>query len=187
MKKKLMTLTFVIAAVFLVGYTTLTSDKTTVKVEKEWSLPTDKIDSLSLLGAEQDVKTTIIETDKDKTVVKLIGKVSNKTEKELKKVKVEPTSLEITLSDLDGFKLMPNNDGKSELELQVFLGKGVNLTNMKIESIVGNVDITIPQNFQGNYVITAKNGGEVLEIPETNHEQNKTLEVNTIGDIRIKK
>ena len=187
MKKKLMILILVVAAVLLVGYTTMRSDKTTKDITKEWNLSTDVIESLSLLGAEQNVKTTIIETDKEKTVVKLAGKVSDKTEKELNKTTAKKANLEITLSDIDGFKLMPSNDGKSELEMQIFLGKNASIKHLKIESIVGNVDVTVPQDFQGKYVTTAKNGGEVLEVPDTSKDQDEVIEINTIGDIRIKK
>lgn len=119
--------------------------------------------------------------------MKLVGKVSSKTEKELEQAKVALGSLEIVLSDPSDFKLMPNNDGKSELEMQVFLGKEVSLKKVKIESVVGNMTVTIPQDFQGDYVTSAKNGGAVLAVPETRNTQNKVLEVSTIGDIRIKK
>ncbi|WP_375178840.1 hypothetical protein [Enterococcus rotai] len=187
MKKKLMILILVVAVVLFVGYTTIRSDKTTKAITKEWSFSADVIDSLSLLGAEQDVKTTIIETEKEETVVKLAGKVSDKTDKELDKVKTKAKSLEITLSDTDGFKLMPSSDGKSELEMQVFLDKNASIKNLKIESIVGNVDVMVPQDFQGKYVTSAKNGGEVLAVPDTSKDQDEVIEISTIGDIRIKK
>lgn len=187
MKRKVTILTIVVAAVFLIGFTTMQSDKTTEDIDKEWTLSAGSIDSLSLLGAEQDIKATIVETEEGTTIVKLAGKVSKKTAKSLNRSNVEKTDLKIVLSDLDGFKLMPNNDGKSELELQIFLGKEVSIENMKIESIVGNVDITVPQDFQGTYVTTAKNGGEVLEVPETKKEQDEVIDINTIGDILIKK
>lgn len=187
LKKKLMILILVVAVVLFIIYTTMRSDKTTNVISKEWSLSTDRIDSLSLLGAEQDVKTTIIETDKEKTVVKLAGKVSNKTEKELNKTKAKAASLEIILSDIDGFKLMPSNGGKSELEMKVFLGKNASIKNLKIESTIGDVAVTVPQDFQGKYVTTAKNDGKVLEVPDTSKDQDEVIDITTFGDIRIKK
>lgn len=187
MKQKFLIVFLIVVAVFLVGYTTIKSGQTTRNIDKEWSLSSDALDSIQLLGAEQDVNVTLIETENEKTKVKLSGKVSNKVEKELNHVKAEPDCLKITLSDLDGFKLMPNNDEKSKLDLSIYLAKRENIKKLKIDSIVGNVYITVPKNFQGSYVASAKNGGEVLSLPDTTNEQNSEIEVSTIGDIQIEK
>lgn len=187
MKKKFLIAVLIIVVVFWVGYITIKSDQTTKNIDKEWTISSDVLNSIQLLGAEQDVNVTLIEAENEKTKVKLSGKVSNKVEKELSHVKVEPDRLKITLSDLEGFKLMPNNDGKSKLDLYIYLEKGKNIKKLKIDSIVGNVYITVPKNFQGSYVTSVKNGGEVLSVPDTSNEQNSEIEVSTIGDIQIKK
>ncbi|MEI5994202.1 hypothetical protein [Candidatus Enterococcus mansonii] len=186
MKKKLLIIVGVVLTLGFLGYTAMAGGETTNKIDLSWSLSDEKVKTIQLIGAEQDVDVIVAEAQEADTKVTLTGKVSDKTKKYLENTVAKEDGVEITLSQLGKVRFMANSDGKNKLKLTIMVGKNTSFDELKIKNVIGNINVKVPQTFDGVYK-TDSNQGEVLEIPKTTQSMNSTVVVETIGDIAISK
>ncbi|MGX7243954.1 hypothetical protein ACWOC1_03770 [Enterococcus quebecensis] len=186
MKKKLIIILGVLLTIGVFGYTSVSGASTDTKVNLDWKLNGKDLKKLELIGAEQDVFVQVEQTENKETSIHLEGKVSDNTERNLKKVRQTEDALKIELSSLNKVRVMATNEGKDHLKLVVSLGKDVLLKEFDIKSAIGNVEVTVPENFKGEYSADNKGYGEIT-ILKSDKAANQLISVETMGDITIKK
>ena len=54
-------------------------------------------------------------------------------------------------------------------------------------SMLGDVSITVPKDFDGIYTLHTNNTGEVLKVPTTNQTSNSVIEVDGYSKISVEK
>lgn len=187
MKKKLMILAAVLATGGFFGYTGVAGMKTENQVDLSWELNDADIERIALIGAEQDIEVTVLATENEHTRVVLSGNVTEDNEAYLDNTVVKEDRLEITLAELDQFRLMTTANGKDQLTLTVELGKDASYDVLEINSVVGDVQATIQADFDGEYHLDTNEQGEVKAVPETKKTGKEQVRIDTMGDITVEK
>ncbi|MBL1228356.1 hypothetical protein IW492_03805 [Enterococcus sp. BWB1-3] len=187
MKKKLIILAAVLVTGGFFGYTSFAEMKTENKIDLSWELDDTKIEKIALIGAEQHIVVDVLETENEYTRVALSGKVSEDNEAYLKNTVVKEDSIEITLAELNQFRLMTTANGKEQLKLTVELGKNTSCEVLEVNSVVGDVQAMIQENFDGEYHLETNGQGEVKAVPETKGTSKEQVRIDTMGDITVEK
>lgn len=187
MKKKLIIFVAVLATGGFFGYTGFASMKTENPVDLSWELDDTKIEKIAVIGAEQNIDVSVLETENEHTRVVLSGKVSEDNEAYLKNTVAKDDSLEITLAELKQFRLMTTANGKEQLKLTVELGKDASYEVLEVNSVVGDVQATVQASFDGEYHLETNEQGEVKAVPETKKTSKDQVRIDTMGDITVEK
>ena len=187
MKKKLLIFIAIVLTVGFLGYTSMVGAQADNPIDITWELNSKDIEKISLIGAEQDVKVEILETEKEKTSITLSGMVSQKGKEQLEETVQKENSLEIKLSEINKLRFMISSEDKDRLTLVLALGKDILLNELNINSVIGTVYIIVPKSFDGKYTLNTNDEGEILEMPETNKTTDTEIIVDTLGDIGVTK
>ena len=86
-----------------------------------------------------------------------------------------------------GFNLALSSQGKDKLYVTISLGKNATFEKIFVDTLVGDVSITVPEDFDGIYTLHTNNTGEVLRVPTTNQTSNSVIEVDGYSKISVEK
>ena len=78
-------------------------------------------------------------------------------------------------------------EGKDKLYVTISLGKNTTFEKIFIDTLVGDVSITVPKDFDGIYTLHTNNTGEILRVPTTNQTSNSIIEVDGYSKISVEK
>ena len=184
MKKKLIILLGILGVLGIFGYTSIAGAKTDTEVTADWELPGKKLDNIQLIGAEQDVEIKLERTQNKKNTVRLEGKVSSSTARSIKKAKATSKGLIMELSSLNKIRVMATNEGKRKLKVTISLGKNTELADLRVKSVIGNVDMLLPKDYKAKYSADNKDMGEI-KIPNSSKGTTHSVEVVTTGNITV--
>ena len=80
-----------------------------------------------------------------------------------------------------------SSEGKDKLYVTISLGKNATFEKIFIDTLVGDVSITVPQDFDEIYILHTNNTGEILRVPTTNQTSNSIIEVDGYNKISVEK
>ena len=80
-----------------------------------------------------------------------------------------------------------SSQGKDKLYVTISLGKNATFEKIFVDTLVGDVSITVPKDFDGIYTLRTNNTGEVLKVPTTNQTSNSVIEVDGYSKISVEK
>ena len=176
-------LLFVVAGILL----TLKRGETTISVKQSWTLSSKSIKTLEFYGSKQAIDVKVVKSESDETSVQIEGKVSEESANNISKnVKMSSDSLYIPFSQ-HGFNLALSSQGKDKLYVTISLGKNATFEKIFVDTLVGDVSITVPEDFDGIYTLHTNNTGEVLRVPTTNQTSNSVIEVDGYSKISVEK
>ena len=176
-------LLFVVAGILL----TLKRGETTISVKQSWALSSKSIKTLEFYGSKQAIDVKVVKSESDETSVQIEGKVSEESVNNItKNVKMSSDSLYIPFSQ-HGFNLALSSQGKDKLYVTISLGKNATFEKIFVDTLVGDVSITVPEDFDGIYTLYTNNTGEVLRVPTTNQTSNSVIEVDGYSKISVEK
>ena len=170
-------LLFVVAGILL----TLKRGETTISVKQSWALSSKSIKTLEFYGSKQAIDVKVVKSESDETSVQIEGKVSEESVN-----KMSSDSLYIPFSQ-HGFNLALSSQGKDKLYVTISLGKNATFEKIFVDTLVGDVSITVPKDFDGIYTLHTNNTGEVLKVPTTNQTSNSVIEVDGYSKISVEK
>ena len=175
-------LLFVVAGILL----TLKRGETTISVKQSWALSSKSIKTLEFYGSKQAIDVKVVKSESDETSVQIEGKVSEESVNNItKNVKMSSDSLYIPFSQ-HGFNLALSSQGKDKLYVTISLGKNATFEKIFVDTLVGDVSITVPKDFDGIYTLHTNNTGEVLKVT-TNQTSNSVIEVDGYSKISVEK
>ena len=173
-------LLFVVAGILL----TLKRGETTISVKQSWTLSSKSIKTLEFYGSKQAIDVKVVKSESDETSVQIEGKVSEESANNISKMSSD--SLYLPFSQ-HGFNLALSSEGKDKLYVTISLGKNATFEKIFIDTLVGDVSITVPQDFDGIYTLHTNNIGEILRVPTTNQTSNSIIEVDGYSKISVEK
>ena len=176
-------LLIVVAGILL----TLKRGETTVSVKQSWTLSSKSMKTVEFYGSKQASDLKVVKSDSDETTVQIEGKVSEESVNNISKnVKISSDSLYIPFSQ-HGFNLALSSQGKDKLDVTISLGKNTTFEKIFIDTLVGDVSIRVPADFDGIYTLHINNTGEILRVPTTNQTSNSIIEVDGYSKISVEK
>lgn len=185
MKKIILALSAVLLLTIGVIAFSLFKKESKVKVEQEWELSSSKIETIELYGSQQPIHVILQKGDQPKTVVHLEGTVISSAQKLVEQqTQYSENQLSIPLSK-HGFHLTLSDKVKSLLILTIVLGKEVEFDKLVIDTLIGDILVTVPKDFEGRYDIKTNNVAKILEIPESTNQGDSVIEIDAYGDVRI--
>lgn len=156
-----------------------------VKIEQEWVLSSSQIDTIELYGSQQPIHVILQKGNQPKTVVHLSGAVTSSAQKLVEqKTLYSENSLNIPLSK-HGFHLTLSDKGKSLLIMTITLGQDVEFDKLIIDTLIGDILVTVPKDFEGKYDIKTNNVAKIVELPETTNQGSGVIEIDAYGDVRV--
>lgn len=168
-------------------FSTLKKGATNTEIKESWTLSSQIIKNMEFYGSKQPIDVQIKRGTTDKTTVEVEGKVSEETAKLfLKKAKATQDSLYVPFSN-HGFNLALSSEGKDKLQVIITLGKNVSFNKVFIDTLVGNVFVTVPKDFDGSYILHTNHSGEIVTVPDTKETTKSTIEVDGYSKIYVEK
>ena len=187
MKKFVIIIGLLILIIITSVFMTLNKGETNSDVDFNWHLESRNINNIELYGSQQPLKVHISYSDKDYTEVRLYGKMSLESKDILKRgLNKKDNEIYLPLSK-HGFKLMLNASGKSELKLDISLGRDVVFKKISIDTLVGDVTVVVPKTFEGLYNIHNNHEAKIIHVPKTQKTQNSVIEIDGYNEIRVDK
>lgn len=179
-----------VALLLLLGFGIFSAFKkgeTKTEIKESWTLSSQVIKTLEFYGSKQPIEVHIKKGRGDKTTVEIAGKVSEETAQLFsKKAKVTEDSLYVPFSN-HGFNLALSSEGKDKLEVLITLGKGASFDKVFIDTLVGDVFVTVPQDFDGTYTLHTNQSGEIMTVPDTKETMRSIVEVDGYSKIYVEK
>ena len=162
--RKVFPLLIIIVLLFLLAiFVSLYQSKTTIYVDKSWTIQEKNIESIDLYGTEQPIKVLIDNENKfETTVVSVSGNVSKSTLDTIKKAKNRKSKLYIPFSQ-KGFKLITTSIGKDELIVKIQLGRNATFKFININTWNGKITVKVPKNYDGSYDVKLNQGAKLIE------------------------
>ncbi|SKA12893.1 hypothetical protein SAMN02745116_02509 [Pilibacter termitis] len=187
MKKKLLIVLVIVLALAAVAFSSLGGSKATESVSENWTLSSKEIKKIFVSARGQNVEMKVEQSQKDKTMIQLGGKVTKDTKKKLKDVSLKKDEISIPLSD-DGFKALTLSDQENPLKVTISLGKDVKAKEIALDVDLGNAIVQVPKDFNGIFETKITQDGKIEKVPETTKETDDKLSVNVSnGNITIDK
>lgn len=179
-----------ISLLLLLGFgifSTLKKGETKTEIKESWTLSSQAIKNIEFYGSKQPIEVHIKRGTVDKTTVAVEGNVSEEAAQFLsKKVKVTKDSLYIPFSN-HGFTLALSSEGKDKLQVDITLGRDTSFDKVFIDTLVGDVFVTVPQDFDGTYTLHTNQTGEIVTVPDTQETMKSIVEVDGYSKIYVKK
>lgn len=186
--KKLVSILLVLLLVLGVGiFATLKKGETKIAIKDSWTLSSQVIKNIEFYGSKQPIEVHIKRGKEDKTTVEIEGKASEETAQLFsKKAKITKDSLYIPFSN-HGFNLVLSSEGKDKLQVFITLGKDTSFDKVFIDTLVGDVFVTVPRDFDGTYTLHTNHSGEIVAVPDTHETMKSIVEVDGYSKIYVEK
>lgn len=186
--RKVFPLLIIIVLLFLLAIlVSLYQSKTTIYVDKSWTIQEKNIESIDLYGTEQPIKVLIDNENKfERTVVSVSGNVSKSTLDTIKKAKNRKSKLYIPFSQ-KGFKLITTSIGKDELIVKIQLGRNATFKFININTWNGKITVKVPKNYDGSYDVQLNQGAKLIECPPTERTMKSVIKIDAYQDTIIER
>lgn len=185
MKKLMPLLILFFVLLCLAFYVTYDNARTDNAYKQSWELDS-KYPKIEIYGTEQPVNLEIVNTDNTKTKLTISGNISKTAIKSIQSTKLSDSHLYVPLSK-HGFRLYTASFGKDTLTVKVELAKDIKKYDVFLDTIVGEINVTVPKSFDGKYNVMLSSGAEIKEIPETNEKSDSTIKIDAYSDVTIRK
>lgn len=165
-------------AIFLFCY----MNENTISVYKEWTLSSEEISKIEIIGLSQDLNIVIKEADGQGNRVIVAGNIPESFAKKIEDIEAKKNSLSINFVNLSGLSIAKNV--KDSLDITICLEDNEFLKKLAIKSNKGDVNLTVPKEFRSNYELST-NYGEI-KAPEERIDTDKEVAIEIgAGNITI--
>ena len=186
MKKIIPILVLLLGFLGLAIYISYDQSKTDQTFQKTWTLENPEHQKIEIYGTEQPIELQIFQTTNKNTTVSITGKLSKSSVESIKDSELTDNMLYVPISK-HGFRLLTTSAGKDHLTITVELGNQVLLDKIFLDSVSGEINVKVPQSFEGHYDITLNNGAHLKEVPHTNQTSQSIVKIDAYSDVRIVK
>lgn len=182
---------FAIVVVFmvLVGAVliSLKQEPTTLPITYTWELTSQQLKDIEIYGSKQPINIYLRKGEGEKTTLSLSGKVSEHSKQLLDHhVEQSTNSIFIPLSKR-GFSMTLSAIDKADLEFTITLSKKAELERLNVDTLVGDVFLSVPNDFDGHYLIHDNSESDIINIPETSQTADTVIEIDGYGKITVEK